>query len=208
MARFFDLRERAKAEYLLRRRVVIDPTNAVPAADVSDMTHNANPGWNASGSVTADTITAPDHTLTADSVTGSGVGQDLNIAPAGGTNARTFRAAVYSRSATGTGQYNLKCTHGGVADFFKGGATYPPHFALDEFTQAFAADPGTGRVIGGYTALSTETVYFWNWHYWDVTGFSQGYVDLVEAIDAWTGNYQSALPATNRYRNCPPIWGT
>lgn len=88
-----------------------------------------------------------------------GITFQQNATITGGTANKTLTASFYIKSNTGANQsFQIKCTHGGVADNFSSGLTATPEWQLFQFTVTNNSSPGSGTQFIGITKNNSNTL--------------------------------------------------
>jgi hypothetical protein len=124
-----------------------------------------NAAWvKSAATVTANTTVSPDGSQNADTIafTASAIAFCQQIV-AGAFESQSHTVSVYAKVATGTATFRLKCTHGGVLDYFSSDFTATTTWQRFTFTATFGATIGTSIVCGvinGTNALAKNVIFY------------------------------------------------
>jgi hypothetical protein len=143
-------------------RLLLEPqrTNRVLYSEQFD-----NAAWVKSvATVTANTTISPDGSQNADTIafTASAIAFCQQIV-AGAFESQSHTVSVYAKVASGTATFRLKCTHGGVTDYFSSDFTATTTWQRFTFTATFGATIGTSIVCGvinGTNALAKNVIFY------------------------------------------------
>jgi hypothetical protein len=143
-------------------RLLLEPqrTNRVLYSEQFD-----NAAWVKSvATVTANTTISPDGNQNADTIafTASAIAFCQQIV-AGAFESQSHTVSVYAKVASGTATFRLKCTHGGVTDYFSSDFTATTTWQRFTFTATFGATIGTSIVCGvinGTNALAKNVIFY------------------------------------------------
>jgi hypothetical protein len=172
-------------------RLLLEPQRT-NVAIFSEQFDDAN--WlKSNATVTANTTVSPDGSQNADTVTFTATATAFCQRAIGGTHeSQSHTVSVYARVATGTATFRLKCTHGGVLDYFSSDFTATTTWQRFTFTATFGATVGTSLVYGvinGSNALA-KSVIFYGFQTELNTSFATSYIPTTTA--AVTRNADSA----------------
>ena len=143
-------------------RLLLEPQRT-NVAIFSEQFDNSN--WaKSNATVTANTTVSPDGYQNADTIAFTASATAFCQRAIGGTHeSQSHTVSVYARVATGTATFRLKCTHGGVLDYFSSDFTATTTWQRFTFTATFGATIGTSLVYGvinGTNALAKSVIFY------------------------------------------------
>ena len=188
-------------------RLLIEPqrTNRILYSEQFD-----NAAWVKSvATVTANTTISPDGSQNADTIafTASAIAFCQQIV-AGAFESQSHTVSVYAKVASGTATFRLKCTHGGVLDYFSSDFTATTEWQRFTFTATFGATIGTSIVCGVINATNAlaKNVIFYGFQTEANASYATTYIPTTTAsvtrnadvasktgVSSWIGQTQGTL---------------
>ena len=169
-----------------------------------------NAAWVKSvATVTANTTISPDGSQNADTIafTASAIAFCQQIV-AGAFESQSHTVSVYAKVASGTATFRLKCTHGGVLDYFSSDFTATTEWQRFTFTATFGATIGTSIVCGVINATNAlaKNVIFYGFQTEANASYATTYIPTTTAsvtrnadvasktgVSSWIGQTQGTL---------------